>query len=73
MADLKGWFNKSFIEVVYGNLKVEVEANKLDSIYEDYIIHEVGTLGLIVLKEYNLLESCGVINGRQLYVLCDRK
>lgn len=39
-----------------------------DSIYEDYILELVGTDGLKMLKEYGCLETCGVINGRQLYV-----
>lgn len=45
----------------------------LDSIYEDYIIYLVGYEGLYILREHQLLESCGVINGRKLYVLCDKK
>lgn len=41
--------------------------------YEDFIIRLVGEFGLQALKESNLIETCGVINGRQLYVICDKK
>lgn len=41
-----------------------------DAIYEDYIIDLVGLEGFDILRENKLLESCGVINGRRLYVLC---
>ena len=45
----------------------------LDSIYENTIINLVGSYGLEILKDAKLLETCGVLNGRQLYVLCDWK
>jgi hypothetical protein len=41
-----------------------------DALYEDYIIHLIGTVGLNALRDYRLLETCGVVNGRQLYALC---
>jgi len=44
----------------------------LDAIYEDALIHLVGVRGVEALKENKLLESCGVVNGRQLYALCDK-
>ena len=44
----------------------------LDAIYEDALIHLVGVRGVEALKENKLLESCGVVNGRQLYKLCDK-
>ena len=44
----------------------------LDSIYEDYIEFLVGTRGLFELIKHGCLESCGVVNGRKLYVLVDR-
>lgn len=44
----------------------------LDSIYEDHIEFLVGTMGLLELIKGGCLESCGVINGRRLYVLVDR-
>ena len=44
----------------------------LDSVYGDYIKQMVGVYGLNSLIEHKLVESCGVINGRRLYVLVDR-
>lgn len=52
---------------------VKKACDGMDSVYEDYIEHLVGVLGLHILREFNLIESCGVINGRQLYVLVDKK
>ena len=52
---------------------VEKECSKWDAIYEDYIIHLVGIFGLTALRERNLIESCGAVNGRKLYTLLDKK
>lgn len=52
---------------------VKNECEGLDSVYEDYIISLVGLYGLLQLKGNHLIETCGVVNGRQLYVLCDKK
>lgn len=56
---------------IYEYLKDRCEG--LDSIYEETILALVGSYGLVVLKDAKLLETCGVISGRQLYVLCDMK
>lgn len=61
----------SYADHVYAIVKKEAEG--LDSIYEDYIMHLVGIIGLNALIEAKLLETCGVICGRPLYVLCDKK
>ena len=53
-------------------LMVMEEFADLDVIYEDALIHLVGVRGVEALKENKLLESCGVVNGRQLYTLCDK-
>ena len=45
----------------------------MDSVYEDYIIEIIGLLGLKELRGAGYLETCGVINGRQLYVLVEKK
>ena len=60
-----------YVEFVYAIIKED--AKGLDSIYEDYIVDLVGVSGLNALIEAKLLETCGVINGRPLYVLCDKK
>lgn len=59
-----------YVDYVYEILKADVKG--LDSIYEDYIINLVGVAGLTELRQHNLIETCGVIHGRQLYVLCDK-
>lgn len=51
---------------------VRLETVELDSVYGDYIQRIVGTFGLNALLDANLLESCGIMNGRQLYVLCEK-
>lgn len=48
---------------------VRLDCLEMDSIYKDYILQMVGVYGLNALLRNGLLESCGVINGRQLYVL----
>ena len=57
-----------YVEEVYRALRENVVG--LDSVYEDYIINIIGTTGLIALHTNKYLETCGVVNGRQLYVLC---
>lgn len=64
-------FDKSYVDYVYGIMKHE--SYNLDAIYKDYIIYNVGVFGFNALHEYNLIESCGVVNGRDLYVLCNKK
>lgn len=48
------------------------KCSDLDSIYEDHIEFLVGSMGLLELIKHGCLESCGVVNGRRLYVLVDR-
>ena len=48
---------------------VKKETNRLDAIYEDYIISLVGSDGFDILRENNMIESCESINGRSLYTL----
>lgn len=52
--------------------KVLSECSNLDSVYEDYLIHLVGVLGFACLKDAGFLETCGVVNGRQLYTLVNK-
>ena len=63
--------DKLYIDKVYDIVKRETEG--LDSIYADYLVELVGMHGLLALRKHNLIESCGVVNGRQLYVLCEKK
>ena len=70
MTDLQKYFKNPFVDHVYSIVKLE--AGELDSIYKDYIISLVGIFGLNALLTYGLLESCGVVNGRQLYTLVEK-
>lgn len=59
-----------YVDYVYDIVRLDCEG--MDSIYADYIKHMVGVYGLNALIEAKLIESCGVINGRRLYVLCEK-
>ena len=48
---------------------VKQACGDLDAIYEDYITWLVGVEGLYVLKKHKRVETCGIVNGRQLYTL----
>lgn len=60
----------NYLRYIY--LMLRAETFKLDSVYEDYIIQLVGTTGLEELKKANLIESCGIVNGRQLYTIVSK-
>ena len=62
---------KTYADYVYDIVKEQTE--KFDAIYEDYITELVGVFGLNALLDNGLLETCGIVNGKQLYVLCDNK
>lgn len=61
----------SYVDAVYEIVKLDCEG--MDAIYGDYICQMVGIYGFNALLGHKLLESCGVVNGRQLYVLCEKK
>ena len=48
---------------------VKENTEGLYAIYEDYLIRLVGEHGLHMLQANHLIESCGVINGRQMWAL----
>ena len=58
------------INDIYDLIKEEFEG--LDAVYEDAIIELIGIYGLNLLVQNKLVESCGVINGRQLFTICDK-
>lgn len=62
---------KKYADYVYEILKNE--SRNLDALYQDYILELVGVMGMDALIENKLVESCGVINGRRLYTLCDKR
>lgn len=59
-----------YVDYVYDI--VRLDCLEMDAIYADYIKQMVGVYGLNALREHKLVESCGVVNGRQLYALCKR-
>ena len=59
-----------YVDYVYDIVRLDCEG--MDSIYGDYIRQMVGVYGFNALHEANLIESCGVVHGRQLYVLCEK-
>lgn len=49
--------------------KLQSEAQGMDAIYEDYIISVIGEEGFEILREKKYLNTCGSVNGRNLYTL----
>lgn len=45
----------------------------LNAIYKDYIINLIGEAGFFALKMNKLIESCGSINDRELYMLVKKE
>lgn len=62
-------FKAHYIHYIYYLLDEKTEG--VDAIYKDYIVELIGTHGFESLKELRLLEGCGSIHGRDLYVLCE--
>ena len=61
----------TYADYCYQILKSDAKA--LDAVYEDYIINLIGVAGLTELRGNSLLEPCGIVLGRQLYTLVDKK
>lgn len=59
-----------YVDYVYDIVKSDTEG--MDAIYKDYIIQMVGVYGFNALYSERLLEGCGVVNDRKLFVLCDK-
>ena len=51
---------------------VRLETSDMDAVYKEHIVQLVGVFGFNTLVKYNRIESCGVIDGRRLYVLRDK-
>lgn len=68
--DEDSYYTESYIKHVYN--VVRLETMDMDAIYKDYILQLVGVFGFNALYSHRLIESCGTVNGRQLYVLCDK-
>ena len=63
-------YDAIYAQYVYTILKKDCRG--VDTVDEDYICHVVGVTGLLALKEYKLIEYCGIKNGRQRYTLVSR-
>ena len=61
--------NREYVKSVYDIVRLDCEG--MDAIYADYILQMVGVYGFNALHINKLIEACGVVNGRQLYTLCD--
>ena len=46
-----------------------LEKSNFDAYYQDYIVTIVGERAFILLKNFKMLEPCGIINDRKLYAL----
>lgn len=64
------YYGETYIGHIYSLIKLESDG--MDAIYADYIKKLVGVFGFNALLDCKLLESCGTVNGRRLYVLCDK-
>lgn len=62
---------KTYVDYVYEIVKNDAEG--LDAIYRNAIIQMAGVYGFNALYEARLLEGCGSVNARELYVLVDLK
>lgn len=60
----------TYVDYIYDIVRQDVRG--LDAVYKDYIIKLVGIKGFDALYEARMIESCGIINGRELYVLCEK-
>lgn len=60
-----------YVDFVYEIVKNE--SRNWDALYQDFILEMVGVMGMDALLEHKLIETCGVVNGRQLYVLCEKE
>lgn len=60
---------EQFVEHMYHI--VRLDTLEMDAIYKDYIIQMVGIYGFNALYKERLIEGCGSVNGRALYVLCN--
>lgn len=68
---MKTYNVKEYHDYVYDIVKEACDG--FDSVYEDHILELVGINGLNALIANRLVETCGVLNGRQLYVVVKRE
>ena len=61
---------QEYLDYVY-NI-IFLDTMDMDCVYKDYILRAVGTYGFNILYRAGLLEGCGSVNGRELFVLLDK-
>ena len=69
MSNIDPYYTFPYIDQLYFTVAVEIAG--MDAVYGDYIQKIVGSFGLQALIDCELLEPCGIVNGRQLYTLCE--
>ena len=60
----------NYLDYIYNIVKLESDG--MDAIYKDYIVSLVGEWGFKALHAAKLIEGCGSVNLRELYVLCEK-
>lgn len=61
----------NYLDYIYNIVKLDTMG--MDAIYKDYIIKLVGEHGFEALHEAKLIEGCGSVNLRELYVICEKR
>lgn len=64
-------YYEQYLDYIYNIIKNETV--HFDAVYEDRIKELVGLCGFNALYGSGLLEGCGVIHGRHLFVLCKKE
>lgn len=57
-----------YAEICRDILNSQLDKN-IEAVYEDYIIRMVGEHGIKAMRKHQLIEPCGVIHGKKLYVI----
>lgn len=60
---------EEYAQHVYGVIKSNTVG--FDTVYEGYISYLVGVDGLAALQKFGYVETCGIVDNQQLYVLFD--
>ena len=61
----------NYLNYIYELVKLDTMG--MDAVYKDYIIKLVGERGFEALHEAKLIEGCGSVNLRELYVICEKR
>lgn len=58
------------IDALYNFVKLVVHDTSL--VYEDYLLQMIGQTGIKLLMNAGLLDTFGIVNGKQVYVLVNK-